>query len=107
LVQVPPQQVLESPVQVFPQVPQLPLLVEVFTQVLLQRVPPVRKQPFANPGLNPLFPKENVGVVVVAVVAGTVVVTVGTFVHVDALQTIPDGHMFPQIPQLDTLDERS
>jgi hypothetical protein len=106
-VQVPPQQVLESPGQICPQEPQLPLLVVRFTQVLLQMVPPVRKQLFANPGLNPLFPKENVGVIVVAVVAGAVVATAGTFIQVDALQIMPDGHWFPQIPQLPALDESS
>jgi hypothetical protein len=54
--------------------------------------------------------------VVVVVVTVTVVVTAvvvsavtsaGTFVQVDALQIMPDGHMFPQIPQLRALAVRS
>lgn len=99
--QVPPQQVLVSPVQIFPQAPQLPLLVERFTQVPSQMVPPPRKQAFDNPGLNgiPLITGEGVVVVVVAVVAGADVVSVGTFVQVDALQIIPAGHMLPHRPQ--------
>jgi selenocysteine lyase/cysteine desulfurase len=43
----------------------------------------------------------------VAVVTGAVVASVGTFVQVDALQVIPEGQVFPHIPQLSALDESS
>ena len=87
----------------------MPLLVERFTQVPLHMVPPPRKQAFDNPGLNgiPLITGAGVVVVVVAVVVGADVVSVGTFVQVDALQIIPDGHTFPHMPQLAGLDARS
>jgi selenocysteine lyase/cysteine desulfurase len=43
----------------------------------------------------------------VVVVTGAVVASAGILVQVDALQVIPDGHVFPQVPQLPGLDERS
>jgi selenocysteine lyase/cysteine desulfurase len=43
----------------------------------------------------------------VAVVTGAVVISGGILVQVDALQVMPDGQVFPQIPQLSALDESS
>jgi hypothetical protein len=72
----PSQQVAVSPEQIVPQAPQFPGLADRFTQVLLQRVPPERKQAFDPAGLNPIPVTARVigeGGVVVIPVAGVVV----------------------------------
>ena len=116
-VQPPPQQVAVSPEQIWPQEPQFPLLVVRLTQdpshFVNPRTAQLRVKP---PGVTVLSPVTvDVGVVVVAVVVvtaavvvtGAVVDSVGTFEHVDALQIMPAGHWFPQMPQLSALDESS
>ena len=110
-VQPPPQQVAVSPEQIWPQEPQFPLLVVRLTQdpshFVNPRTAQLRVKP---PGVTVLSPVTvDVGVVVVAgvVVTGAVVDSVGTFEHVDALQIMPAGHWFPQMPQLSALDESS
>jgi hypothetical protein len=40
-------------------------------------------------------------------VGTAVVVSVSTFEHVEALQIMPAGHLFPQMPQLLALDASS
>jgi hypothetical protein len=100
----------------FPQAPQFVVLVERFTQAPLQVVPPIIIQAFVAvneplPRLrpDPEDPEEVVvtDTVVVTAAVGPVVTSAGTFVQVDALQNMPVGHMFPQIPQFAALDESS
>jgi signal peptidase I len=92
-------------------------LVDRFTHVPSHIVSPFTKHTFDVP----IPPRVQVvpGDVVVAVevvvvvtaavvVAGTaVVVSAGRFVQVDALQIMPAGHWFPQMPQLLALDASS
>jgi len=61
-------------------------------------------------------PEETVVVTVTVVVTAAVVVTTavvsgvtsaGRLVQVDALQVMPEGHVFPQIPQFSALNARS
>ena len=103
----------------FPQAPQFVVLVERFTHdpshqalprmiqdLVAVNVPLPRLRP------DPEDPEEGVVVtvtvvVVVPVVTAAVVVSVGTFEQVDALQIMPAGHIFPQIPQFAALDESS
>jgi hypothetical protein len=112
-VQPPPQQVAVSPEQICPHEPQLPLLMDRFTQVPPQFVPPQRKQAFERPPIRvgPELTEEVVVVVtaavVVDVVGAAVVASVGTLEQVDALQIMPVGHIFPQMPQLLALDASS
>ena len=117
LVQPPPQQVAVSPEQMLPQEPQFPVFVVRFTQVPSHIVNPLMKHTFdvSIPPSVQVIPGENVVVVEVVVVvtaavvvAGmAVVVSVGTLEQVEALQIMPAGHWFPQIPQLLALDESS
>jgi len=89
-------------------------LVVRFTQVPPQFVSPWITQNFDTPEptrVRPV-PTEEVVVevvipVVVVAVVGEVVTSVGTFEQVDALQIIPVGQTFPQIPQLLALDASS
>jgi hypothetical protein len=100
--------------QTFPHSPQFVVLVERFTQEPSHMVFPMIRQAFVAvipPG--PRGTKDPVAEVVVVTAApvvvagGAVVASAGTFVQVDALQIIPVGHMFPQIPQLAALDASS
>jgi hypothetical protein len=104
-----------------PQEPQLPLLVVRFTQDPSHFVNPnttqLRVYPPGVTRPSPVTVVTGVVVVVVApeavvvtaavVVTGATVVSVGTFEQVEALQIMPAGHWFPQIPQLVALDESS
>jgi hypothetical protein len=52
----------------------------------------------------PTGPRVDVEVTVVvttAVVGTAFVLSAGTLVHVDALQIMPAGHWFPQMPQFE------
>jgi len=100
--------------QTFPHAPQFVVLVERFTQEPSHIVFPMMIQAFdavITPG--PRGTKDPVAEVVVVtaapvvVVGGAVVASAGKFVQVDALQIIPAGHMFPQMPQFSVVDERS
>jgi hypothetical protein len=114
LTQAPLQQVGASDLQTFPHTPQFVVLVERFTQEPLHIVFPMMRQAFdavIMPGSRGL--KDPVAEVVVVtatpvvVAGGAVVASAGRFEQVDALQIIPAGHMFPQMPQFSALDASS
>jgi hypothetical protein len=108
LTQAPLQQLGASDLQTFPHSPQFVVLVERFTQEPSHIVFPMMIQAFdavIPPG--PRGTKDPVGEVVVVTAAPVVVASTGTFVQVDALQIIPVGHMFPQMPQFAALVESS
>jgi len=101
-VQVPEQHVPEGAVHACPQEPQLLLLVERFAQIVLQTVPPERKQALETEGPNPIPVIASVivavgvvvttvvtvvGVAVAGVVAGTVAAIVGVFVLPASMRT--------------------
>jgi hypothetical protein len=101
---MPLQQPKRGPVHFVPQLPQFELSVEVFTQEPPQIVPPEMTQNFEKPPTR-VGPKVTEEVVVV--VGTAVIVSVSTFEHVEALQIMPAGHLFPQMPQLLALDASS
>ena len=114
LTQAPLQQVGASDLQTFPHSPQFVVLVERFTQEPSHMVFPRMRQAFV--AVIPPVPKGIEGPVAevvvvttapVVVVGGAVVASAGTFVQVEALQIIPVGHMFPQMPQFSVLDASS
>ena len=115
LTQAPLQQVGASDLHTWPQLPQFVVLIERFTQDPSHHVFPMMRQALdAVIAPGPKVTKGPVDEVVVVtaaldvvVVGGAVVASVGTFVQVDALQTMPAGQAFPQMPQFSGLDASS
>lgn len=109
--QPPLQQFGASDLQTCPQLPQLATLDVRFTQPLGQLVVP-RMRHDLGPRVTPvnvvgLLVTEDVVVVVVVVVATAVVVSAGILVQVEALHTMPVGHVLPHRPQFVALEASS